>query len=99
MKISVQIEMPKQLEHKETIQDRVKHAMECIEYGTDPAAYQFLRRVNNCLVKCYEAGKTSPKMLELLKELQPFMAKHGLHDPRGVEFTTIPTDEVTEDET
>jgi hypothetical protein len=86
IKVSIQLQMPKEQHKPESLMDRIDHAMECLEYQTDRQAYQFLRKVNNCAVKCYNAGKKSPKILEILKKLTPFMAKHGLHDPEGVEL-------------
>jgi hypothetical protein len=86
IKLSLQLSMPDSSSKPESLMDRVEDAMEALEYGTDRNAYKFLRKLNNCAVNCYKDGKRSPKLIEILKLLTPFMAKHGLHDPEGVEF-------------
>jgi hypothetical protein len=89
LKLSISLEMPKEKEYKPTLMERVEAAKEKIEYGlTDRNAYSFLRGVYNCASKCYKENKKTPKVLEILKTLTSFMAKHGLHDAKGVDLVS-----------
>lgn len=95
LKLSINLEMPKEKEYKPCLMSKIENAMETIEYGvTDRNLYTFLRNVYNCASKCYKSGKKTPKVLEILKMMTPFMAKFGLQDPVGVdlvsEFVTNP---------
>lgn len=68
------------------IEDRVRKAMEMVEYGSGSRRdWEFLRRVNNCLVKKYKARKCNDRMLNILKMIQPTMEKYGQYDHEGVE--------------
>lgn len=85
MKLSINLEIPKEKEYKASLMDKIEAAKDTIEYGvTDPDTYNFLRKVYNCAAKCYECGKKTPKVIEILKVLTPFMGRYGLQDPKGV---------------
>lgn len=86
LKLSIDLEMPQEQDYKPSLMEKVQDCMEQVEFGDSPEAYHFLRQVNNCAVKCYKAGKKSPKLHELLGILTPFLAKHGLEDWRGIEL-------------
>jgi hypothetical protein len=86
IKLSINLEVPKEPEYKESLMERVDAALESLEYGTDREAYLFLRNLNNCLAKCYRNGKRSDKADELLKKLVPAMGKYGLQDIEGVDL-------------
>ena len=94
IKLAIHLEVPKEPEYKPSLEEKVKCCMDKVEYGTDRESYNYLRRVNEHLVKCYEAGKKTDKVKHLLGLLTPFMAKYGLQDPRGInlieEFLTNP---------
>ncbi len=78
--------MPTEKEYKPTLMEKVQDCMEQVEYGNSPEAYNFLRKVNQCLVHCHRAGKRSDKMHELLGILTPFLYRYGLEDWRGLEL-------------
>lgn len=94
LKLLLELELPQEPEYRPTLLERVESCMEQVEYGNSPRAYHFLKKVNDCAVKCYRAGKRSDKLSELLGILTPFLAKHAAEDWRGVdlieEFVTNP---------
>ncbi len=83
MKLAIHLEVPTEQEEY-SLEDRIEDCMERVEFGTDPEAYMFLRKVNNHLANKFNCGKCSERGRQILSKLTPFMAKHGLHDPRGV---------------
>lgn len=84
LKISVSLQMPEKPEPQITLEDRVDDAMETLEYGANKQAYEFLRKVNNCLAEKFNKGKRCERSIAILKKITPFLAKHGLQDPNGV---------------
>jgi len=86
MKISVDIEMPKDPEYKPCLTEKVQDAMERVEFNEDTNAYKYLRCVLQKATTCYKEGKRSDKLHKILGLLTPFMVKHGLEDHRGMEL-------------
>ncbi len=101
LKLAIHLEVPKEPEYKPSLMEKVEDCMAKVEYGTDREAYNYLRRVNEHCVKCYKSGKKNEKITKLLGILTPFMAKHGLQDPRGInlieQFLTNPEYECEEE--
>jgi len=86
LKLSINLELPKEPEYKSSLEERVTDAMERVEYGGDPAAYHFLRKVITCATRCHREGKRSEKLHKLLGLLTPFMASHAMEDWRGLDL-------------
>jgi len=85
-KLAINLEMPKEPEYKPSMLEIVEDCMARVEFDNDHNAYKKLRQINNCAAKCHRAGKRSDKLHALLGLLSPFMAKHGLQDPKGVDI-------------
>jgi len=65
-------------------EERVKEAIERCESGYDSDVdWEFIRRVNNTLMKI---KNRTPKQTALLKLMKPVIAKYGQHDHNGVEL-------------
>jgi hypothetical protein len=89
LKLSINLEMPKEKEYKPCLMERIEEAKEALEYGiTDPQLWSFLRKVYNCAAKCYNSGKRTDKVIDIIKSLTPVMGKFGLQDPRGVDLVS-----------
>lgn len=84
IKLSVSLQLPTEKDRALTLEERVEDALECLEYRADKQAYEFIKKVNNCLAKKFNEGKRCPRSIRILKQLTPFLAKHGLQDPSGV---------------
>lgn len=86
LKLSVSLELPKEPEYKPDIMDKVSDCMERVEYGDDPGAYTYLRKLLAFATKCHHEGKRGDKLHKILGILTPFMLRYGLEDLRGLDI-------------
>lgn len=87
--VSVGLDMPKtrcaKEEGKLSIEERVRDAIDMVESGHESRRdWEFLRRLNNAIMKKYNCGKCNERMLNILMTLQPIMEKYGQYDHEGV---------------
>lgn len=69
---------------KPSTEERIREAIESCESGYDSEVdWEFLRRVNNHLMKI---KNRTAKQTALLKLMKPVIAKYGQHDHNGVEL-------------
>ena len=86
LKLSISLQMPTEKEYKPSIEERVDDALERLMYDGCQTSYNFLRRLNSCLVKCWKSGHKSDQIHRLLGLVTPAMVKYGLEDVKGLEL-------------
>lgn len=82
IKVMLEIGMPQvqanpqsQSEYKESVEDKVRSALECIESGYDSSMeWSMINRLYRDLCKL---KKPSERALNLLKMIEPILAKYG----------------------